>query len=100
MIDYSWIVYLSTFLFALGIINILVKKDGINFIIGIEMIINAALINFVSGSAYLLNENGAVYALFTLVVAALETTLIVALLLLYSSRTGGALFSSLRNLRG
>lgn len=100
MIPLIWFTYLSIIIFVFGIVDILVKRDGINLIIGVELIVNAALINFVSGSSYFSSNNGAVYALFVLVIAVFETVIMLALLLTYFRRKDSLDLSKMKSLRG
>ncbi len=100
MIPFIWFTYLTIIIFSLGIVNILIKRDGINLVVGVELIVNAALINFISGSAYILNNNGAVYGLLVLITAVLETVMLLVLLLVYFDHYGSLDFSRIRNLRG
>lgn len=68
-------------LFCVGIVIIIVKKNAIMVLIGIELIFNAANINLVAFSQYDKNLQGQVFALFVMVVAAAETAVALAIIL-------------------
>jgi NADH-quinone oxidoreductase subunit K len=63
---------LSVALFSLGLYGVLSQKSGIRLLISIEMMLNAANINFVAFSAFYDQSQGYVYALFVIAIAAAE----------------------------
>jgi NADH-quinone oxidoreductase subunit K len=68
----NWYFVLSVALFGVGLYGVLSQKSGIRLLMSIEMMLNAANINFVAfGSAYGL-PNGYVYAFFVIAIAAAE----------------------------
>lgn len=79
--------FLSAFLFSAGLACILVRRNTIQILMGVELIFNAAALNFVafehfSSSAFpALNLSGQVMALFIIVLAAAETAVALALVL-------------------
>lgn len=70
----NWYFILSVALFGVGLYGVLSQKTGIRLLMAIEMMLNAANINFVAfGSAYGANGvNGYVYAFFVIAIAAAE----------------------------
>ncbi len=100
MIPYNYILILSGILFAIAIYGIVSRRNGITFIVAAEIIINAALINFVGASSAFNSYDGASYALITLVIAVLETVAIIGMLIVFSRRTNSLSFSKLKNFRG
>ena len=73
---------LSAFLLCAGITIVIVKKNAIVILIGIELILNAANINLVAFSRYdpqLLQ--GQIFSLFVIVVAASEVAVAMAIIL-------------------
>lgn len=75
-------VAVSAVLFALGVIVILARRNVIYILMGIEMILNAANLNFVAfnrfGSAQL---DGQMFAIFTIILAAAEAAVALAIVL-------------------
>jgi NADH-quinone oxidoreductase subunit K len=68
--------FISFFLFIAGIAVVLIRKNLIGILIGIELILNASVINFLSYCKYRgYDLNGHVFALFIIVVAAAEAAI-------------------------
>ena len=66
-------VAVSAALFALGIIAILARRNVIYILMGIEMILNAANLNFVAFNRFgSLQLDGQMFAIFTIILAAAE----------------------------
>ena len=63
---------LAVALFSLGLWGVMTQKSGIRILISIEMMLNAANINFVAFSAYHGQAQGFTYALFVIAIAAAE----------------------------
>jgi NADH-quinone oxidoreductase subunit K len=72
----------STLLFSLGIIAIVTRKNAILVLMGIELILNAANINFVAFSKYgSFGLDGQLIALFVIILAAAEAAIALAIVL-------------------
>ncbi|MCK5455848.1 MAG: NADH-quinone oxidoreductase subunit NuoK [Melioribacteraceae bacterium] len=72
----------SSFLFAFGIYAIITRKNAILVLMGIELILNAANINFVAFSRYgNFGLNGQLMALFVIVFTAAEAAIALAIVL-------------------
>ena len=72
----------SSFLFAFGIYAIITRKNAILVLMGIELILNAANINFVAFSRYgNFGLNGQIMTLFVIVLAAAEAAIALAIVL-------------------
>jgi len=80
MIDIRLYLLLGAILFCAGIFIVLSKRHIIVVLIGIELIFNAANLNLVVFSQYDVFLKGQVFSLFVLVIAAIETTLALAIL--------------------
>jgi NADH-quinone oxidoreductase subunit K len=75
-------VAVSAALFALGIICILVRRNVLYVLMGIEMILNAANINFVAFNRFGGNGlDGRMFAIFTIILAAAEAAVALAIVL-------------------
>lgn len=71
---------LSAIMFSLGIYCLVSRKNAIGLLMGVELIVNAANINFVAFSHYMNNEvGGQVFALFGIVLAAIGVTVALAI---------------------
>jgi NADH-quinone oxidoreductase subunit K len=82
MIGLSHYLVISAALFSLGIMGILTRKNAVNVLMGIELILNSANINLVAFSKYSAgNMNGQIFAIFVIVVAAAEAAVALAIVL-------------------
>ena len=80
--DLGAYVAVSAALFALGIICILVRRNVLYVLMGIEMILNAANINFVAFNRFGGNGlDGRMFAIFTIILAAAEAAVALAIVL-------------------
>ena len=75
-------VAVSAILFALGLICILVRRNVLYVLMGIEMILNAANVNFVAFNRFGDNGlEGRMFAVFTIILAAAEAAVALAIVL-------------------
>ncbi len=74
--------FVSTFLFSMGIYGIVTRKNAIMVLMGVELILNAANINFIAFSRYgNFGLQGHLFALFVIVLAAAEAAIALAIVL-------------------
>lgn len=74
--------FISTILFALGIFAVITRKNAIMILMGIELILNAANINFVAFARYgNFGFQGQLMALFVIILAAAEAAIALAIVL-------------------
>jgi NADH-quinone oxidoreductase subunit K len=72
----------STFLFSLGIYGIITRKNAIMVLMGVELILNSANINFIAFARYgNFGLQGDLIALFVIVLAAAEAAIALAIVL-------------------
>jgi NADH-quinone oxidoreductase subunit K len=73
---------LSGLLFSFGIFAILTRRNAIMILMGIELILNAANINFVAFARYVTTSlDGHVVAIFVIILAAAEAAIMLAIVL-------------------
>jgi NADH-quinone oxidoreductase subunit K len=73
---------LSAILFSLGVYGIVTRKNAVMVLMGIELILNSANINFVAFAKYgNFGFSGQIYALFVIVLAAAEAAIALAIVL-------------------
>jgi NADH-quinone oxidoreductase subunit K len=73
---------LSGLLFSFGIFAILTRRNAIMVLMGVELILNAANINFVAFSRYVTTAiDGHVVAIFVIILAAAEAAIMLAIVL-------------------
>jgi NADH:ubiquinone oxidoreductase subunit K len=72
----------SAVLFCIGLFIIVSKKNAIQILIGIELMLNAAILNLVAFGRYdRINNGGQMFALFAIVLAAATTAVALAIIL-------------------
>lgn len=82
MITLLHTLYFGAFLFTIGLMIILVKKNLVMMLIGLELMLNAANVNLVAfNQMYPASINGQMFALFIIVVAVCETAVGLAIVL-------------------
>jgi NADH:ubiquinone oxidoreductase subunit K len=82
MISLSDFLLVSAGLFCTGIYIILTKRNAIQILIGIELMLNAAILNLVAFGKYdRFNNGGQLFALFAIVLAAATTAVALAIIL-------------------
>ena len=80
--DVGAYVAVSAALFALGVVTIVVRRNVLYVLMGIEMILNAANINFVAFSRYNGGQlDGQMFAIFVIILAAAEAAVALAIVL-------------------
>jgi NADH-quinone oxidoreductase subunit K len=63
---------LSALLFTMGMIGVLMRKNVIVILMGIELMLNAVNLSFISFSSYSGNLNGQIMVFFVMTIAAAE----------------------------
>jgi NADH-quinone oxidoreductase subunit K len=82
MIGLGHYLAISAALFSLGIMGVLTRKNAVNVLMGIELILNSANLNLVAFSRFSSgNLNGQVFAVFVIVIAAAEAAVALAIVL-------------------
>ena len=82
MITLQHYLLLSAALFSLGILGVLTRKNAVNVLMGIELILNSANINLIAFSRYSSHGlDGQMFAVFVIVVAAAEVAVALAIVL-------------------
>lgn len=73
---------LSTLLFSIGLVIVLVKRNAILVLMGIELMLNAANLNLIAFNQTVpASLDGQVFALFVMVIAVCETAVGLAIIL-------------------
>jgi NADH:ubiquinone oxidoreductase subunit K len=82
MITLTDFLVVSVMLFCIGLYMIVSKRNAIQILIGIELILNAAILNLVAfGKHDSVNNSGQIFALFAVVLAAATTAVALAIIL-------------------
>ncbi len=73
---------LSLIVFALGLYCVLTRRNAIGILMGVELVLNAANINYLAFSRYSAGSyDGQVFAVFVIMLAAAEATIGLAIVL-------------------
>jgi NADH-quinone oxidoreductase subunit K len=82
MIGLSHYLIISAALFSLGIMAVMTRKNAVNVLMGVELILNSANINLVAFSRYAwMNLDGQLFAVFIIVIAAADAAVGLAIVL-------------------
>lgn len=79
-VSIEWYVGLSSILFTIGALGVLMRRNAIVVFMSIEMMLNAANLMFVAFSRHLGDLNGQVLVFFVITVAAAEVAVGLALI--------------------
>ena len=73
---------LSAVLFSLGLLCVVTKKNAVTVLMGIELILNAANINFIAFARFVDTDlDGQIFAVFVIVTAAASAAVALAIVL-------------------
>jgi NADH-quinone oxidoreductase subunit K len=82
MIGLNHYLCVSALLFSLGIMGVLTRKNAVNVLMGIELILNSANLNLVAFSRFSAgNLGGQIFAVFVIIIAAAEAAVALAIVL-------------------
>lgn len=72
---------ISAILFSLGLFAVMTRKNAIVILMGVELILNAANINFLAFSKFNGTMQGVMFSLFVIVLAAAEAAIALAIII-------------------
>jgi NADH:ubiquinone oxidoreductase subunit K len=82
MIGLTPYLIISAALFSLGIMCVLTRKNAVNVLMGVELMLNSANLNLVAFARFSAgNLSGQLFAIFVIVVAAAEAAVALAIVL-------------------
>ena len=74
--------YIAAILFVIGVFGVMTRRNGIAVLMGVELILNAANINFVAFSRFGgMNFDGHIFGLLIIVLAAAEAAVALAIVI-------------------
>ena len=75
--------FVSAILFSTGVFGVLARRNAVQIIMSIELMLNAVAVNFVAFAAYTDGEffRGLIFAIFVIIIAAAEVGLALGLVL-------------------
>jgi NADH-quinone oxidoreductase subunit K len=80
-VSQDWWLYLSAILFSIGATTVLVRRNAIIVFMGVELMLNATNLAFVTFARMSGDINGQVVALFVMLVAAAEVVVGLAIIM-------------------
>jgi NADH-quinone oxidoreductase subunit K len=98
--DASWYLVLSALLFAVGVGGVLVRRSPLVILLCLELMLNAGNLALVTFSRMLGDQDGQVFALVVMVVAACEVVVGLGLIVAMYRRRLPLNVDELRGLRG
>jgi len=81
MVPIVYYLLLSAALFSIGVFGVLTRRNALIFLMSVELMLNAANVNFVAFSIYHGNLTGQVFALFVMALAAAEVAVGIGIIL-------------------
>jgi NADH-quinone oxidoreductase subunit K len=91
---------LSAILFSFGMIAVLMRRNVLVILMGIELMLNAVNLTFVAFSHYLRNQNGQIMVFFVMTIAAAEAGVGLALAVTVYKKFKEVNIRFFENLRG
>lgn len=99
-ISINWYILLSTILFSIGAMGVLLRRNAIIVLMCIELMLNAVNLLIVAFSTYLGNADGQLFVFFIMVVAAAEAAVGLAILVMVYRNTKSTDINFLDKLKG
>ncbi len=81
MVPLSYYVIVSTVMFVIGLVGVLIRKNFLIILFAIELMLNAANINLVAFSHYFQTVSGQIISLFIITIAAAEAAIGLAIII-------------------
>ena len=102
MIGLSHYLALGALLFVCGVMCMAVKRNAIGVLMGVELVLNGANINFVAFARYnpVVQLEGQVFSLFVIVLAAAEAAVALAIVLNFYNNHSTVDIDSAEELKG
>jgi NADH-quinone oxidoreductase subunit K len=81
MVPAQWYLLLAAAVFCVGVFGVLTRSNALMFLMSVELMLNAANINFVAFSLQWGNITGQTFGLFTMAIAAAEVAVGIGIIL-------------------
>jgi len=100
MIPLSWYMILSAALFSIGVVGVFSRRNIFILLMSIELMLNAANINFIAFSHYLQSLTGQIFVIFVITVAAAEAAVALAIIILIVRNRGSVYVDDFNVMKG
>lgn len=87
MIGLSHYLVLSAILFCIGVLGVMIRRNALMILLGIEIMLNAVNLSFISFSRYLRLSDGHIFVFFIMTIAAAEVAIGLAILIALFRKT-------------
>jgi len=91
---------ISCALFSIGVYGMLTRRNAIGLLLAVELILNAAALNFVLFSRLFSHVHGQAFALFIIALAACEAVIGLAIIISFARTTRTVLTDTVHTLKG
>jgi NADH-quinone oxidoreductase subunit K len=98
-IPVNWYLIVSSVLFCIGVLGVLLRRNAIIVFMCIELMLNAVNLLMVAFSNYLGDTAGQVFVFFVMVVAAAEVAVGLAILMMIYRNTGETDINALNKIK-
>ncbi|MBW6511486.1 MAG: NADH-quinone oxidoreductase subunit NuoK [Desulfuromonadaceae bacterium] len=99
-VPFGHVLILAALLFAIGLGSVLARRTLIMILIGVEIMVSAAVLVLVAASAFWQQLDGQLFVLFLLTTTAAEVAIALALVVTLRRRTGTTDADAFSELRG
>jgi NADH-quinone oxidoreductase subunit K len=99
IIPIEYYLLLSTVLFSIGILGVLIRRNAIILFMSIELMLNAINLLLVAFSSFHSDSSGQVFVFFIIIVAAAEVAVGLAILMMVYRNTNSADINELNKLK-
>ena len=102
MITLQSYMIIASALFCIGLYNVMTRKNAVAILMGIELILNSANINFVAFNRFIssINLDGHLMAVFVIVLAAAEAAVALAIIINLFRNLGTVNVNEANSLKG
>lgn len=100
MIPTSWYLALSVALLGFGLLGLVLRRNFITVLMSVELILNAANLNFVAFARQWGELSGQVFPVFIITIAAAEAAIGLGIIVHLARLRGTVALDSVRELRG
>ncbi|MEJ2689294.1 MAG: NADH-quinone oxidoreductase subunit NuoK [Deltaproteobacteria bacterium] len=100
IVPYSHVLMVGTLLFGIGVLCVMIRRQLLMILIGVEIMLNGAALIFVAAALHFQKLDGQIVALFIIAVAAAEVSIGLALIVAARRQTGEATTEGYTQLRG
>jgi NADH-quinone oxidoreductase subunit K len=101
MVNLNSYLVVTALLFSFGLYNVMTRRNAVGLLMGVELILNAASLNFVAFAHFNGNQvSGNIFSLFIIVLAAAEAAVALAIVVSLFKQFGTIDTNEAKTLRG